>query len=61
MVRGSDDKVRVLYNRCRHRANLMCHKDAITRLNLFAPTMAGRTQSTERWLRRALAELTALQ
>jgi phenylpropionate dioxygenase-like ring-hydroxylating dioxygenase large terminal subunit len=27
MVRGSDDKVRVLYNRCRHRANLMCHKD----------------------------------
>ena len=27
MVRGSDDKVRVLYNRCRHRANCMCHKD----------------------------------
>lgn len=28
MVRGSDDKVRVLYNRCRHRANLMCHKSS---------------------------------
>ncbi len=24
MVRGDDDKVRVFYNRCRHRANLVC-------------------------------------
>jgi phenylpropionate dioxygenase-like ring-hydroxylating dioxygenase large terminal subunit len=27
IVRGSDGNVRVLYNRCRHRANLMCHKE----------------------------------
>lgn len=25
MVRGRDDKVRVFFNRCRHRANLVCH------------------------------------
>src|SRR6202035_5978497 len=24
MVRGQDHKVRILYNRCRHRANLVC-------------------------------------
>jgi phenylpropionate dioxygenase-like ring-hydroxylating dioxygenase large terminal subunit len=27
LVRGADDAIRVLYNRCRHRANLICHKD----------------------------------
>src|SRR6185437_8548396 len=27
MVRGSDLKLRVFYNRCRHRANLLCNHD----------------------------------
>jgi phenylpropionate dioxygenase-like ring-hydroxylating dioxygenase large terminal subunit len=27
VVRVTEDEVRVFYNRCRHRANLMCHKD----------------------------------
>lgn len=27
VVRGKDGKLRVLYNRCRHRANLVCHLD----------------------------------
>src|SRR5580693_2901212 len=26
MVRGADGRVRVFFNRCRHRANLLCHK-----------------------------------
>jgi fatty-acyl-CoA synthase len=27
MIRGADHKVRVLFNRCRHRGNLVCHRD----------------------------------
>ncbi len=27
MLRGFDDKVRVFFNRCRHRGNLVCHLD----------------------------------
>ncbi|WP_409187900.1 aromatic ring-hydroxylating oxygenase subunit alpha [Bradyrhizobium sp. RDM4] len=27
MVRGTDDKVRVFYNRCRHRGNMLCLSD----------------------------------
>jgi phenylpropionate dioxygenase-like ring-hydroxylating dioxygenase large terminal subunit len=27
MVRGADDRVRVFFNRCRHRGNLVCHRD----------------------------------
>jgi phenylpropionate dioxygenase-like ring-hydroxylating dioxygenase large terminal subunit len=27
LVRGADAAIRVLYNRCRHRANLVCHKE----------------------------------
>jgi phenylpropionate dioxygenase-like ring-hydroxylating dioxygenase large terminal subunit len=28
LVRGKDGKTRVFFNRCRHRANLMCHKES---------------------------------
>jgi phenylpropionate dioxygenase-like ring-hydroxylating dioxygenase large terminal subunit len=27
LVRGADDHIRVFFNRCRHRANLLCHLD----------------------------------
>ena len=27
MVRGEDGAIRVLFNRCRHRANMLCHVD----------------------------------
>jgi fatty-acyl-CoA synthase len=27
MIRGADGNIRVLFNRCRHRGNLICHKD----------------------------------
>ena len=27
MLRGDDDRVRVFFNRCRHRGNLVCHRD----------------------------------
>jgi phenylpropionate dioxygenase-like ring-hydroxylating dioxygenase large terminal subunit len=27
MIRGDDGNVRVVYNRCRHRGNLLCHRD----------------------------------
>ena len=27
MIRGADGRIRVLYNRCRHRGNLVCHKE----------------------------------
>jgi phenylpropionate dioxygenase-like ring-hydroxylating dioxygenase large terminal subunit len=27
MVRGSDNKIRVFFNRCRHRGNVLCHKE----------------------------------
>jgi|SRR5579862_3708152 len=27
MIRGDDGKVRVFFNRCRHRGNLICHRD----------------------------------
>ena len=61
MVRGSDDKVRVLYNRCRHRANLICHKDRDNAAEFVCPYHGWTYSIDGRWLRRALAELTALQ
>src|SRR5262249_1246698 len=36
-VRGADDKVRGLYNRCRHRANLICHKERGNAAELQCP------------------------
>jgi phenylpropionate dioxygenase-like ring-hydroxylating dioxygenase large terminal subunit len=37
MVRGEDDRVRVLFNRCRHRANLVCHKERGHARRLICP------------------------
>ncbi len=37
MVRGEDDRVRVLFNRCRHRANLVCHKERGHAKRLICP------------------------
>ncbi|HXQ52532.1 MAG TPA: Rieske 2Fe-2S domain-containing protein [Stellaceae bacterium] len=37
MVRGDDNAIRVLYNRCRHRANLVCHKDRGNAAELTCP------------------------
>ena len=37
LVRGADGAIRVLYNRCRHRANLVCHKDRGNAAELNCP------------------------
>ena len=37
MVRGADGTIRVLYNRCRHRANLVCHKERGTAAEFICP------------------------
>jgi phenylpropionate dioxygenase-like ring-hydroxylating dioxygenase large terminal subunit len=37
LVRGADGAVRALYNRCRHRANLVCHKDRGNAAELACP------------------------
>lgn len=37
MVRGKDDKVRVFYNRCRHRANLVCFAERGVAKDIVCP------------------------
>jgi fatty-acyl-CoA synthase len=37
LIRGADARVRLLYNRCRHRANLVCHKDRGNAAELTCP------------------------
>ena len=37
LVRGADNKVRVFFNRCRHRANLVCHRDKGRASELMCP------------------------
>jgi phenylpropionate dioxygenase-like ring-hydroxylating dioxygenase large terminal subunit len=37
LVRGSDNKIRVFFNRCRHRANLICNRDKGTGEVLVCP------------------------
>lgn len=37
MIRGHDGRVRVLFNRCRHRANLICHKERGNAAELTCP------------------------
>jgi Rieske [2Fe-2S] domain len=41
MVRGADGEVRLLSNRCRHRANTVCQLNAATRASSAATTTAG--------------------
>ena len=40
LVRGGDGEIRVFFNRCRHRANLICNRDKGEGFS-GAPTMAG--------------------
>lgn len=37
LVRAADGKVRVFFNRCRHRANLVCHRDKGSASELMCP------------------------
>src|ERR1700733_5751295 len=37
LIRGDDGEVRVFFNRCRHRGNLLCHRDRGTAETLKCP------------------------
>jgi phenylpropionate dioxygenase-like ring-hydroxylating dioxygenase large terminal subunit len=37
LVRGEDNQIRIFFNRCRHRANLVCHRDRGNAAELMCP------------------------
>ena len=60
-MRGDDGAVRVLYNRCRHRGNLLCNRDSGSAATLKCPyhgwTYAAPARCSRRPSRRAMVDL----